>query len=171
MSLSEIELRVASRTRPARIVVIGFGSPIRGDDALGPLVADQLADESPMPQVEVLSRHILTAEMAEALRDATLVLFVDAATDGPVGEVVERWLTPRRDVGEAIAHSVDARGLLAWTEGLYGQAPPAILLSSRAVTLEYANYQLSPAVQATVPPLLDRIRQLVQIHLDAPTHA
>ena len=171
MSSQEADLRIARRKRPAKVVVIGFGSPIRGDDALGPLVADQLAEEFQLPQVEVFSRHILTTEMAESLRDATLVLFVDAAIDGPVGKVVQRRLTPRRDVADTIAHSVDARGLLAWTEALYGQAPPALLLSTRAVTFEYANYQLSPAVQATVPPLMEHVRQLVRNHLDHPPNA
>ena len=166
MSSPETDHYTGEEDRPARIVVIGFGSPIRGDDAFGPLVADRLAEVITAPEVEVLSRHILTAEMAEALRDATLVLFVDAAIDGPVGEVVERPLTPRRDVEDTIAHSVDARGLLAWTEGLYGYAPPARLLSTRAVTLEYAHYQLSPAVQAAVEPLLARVQELVQNHLN-----
>ncbi len=163
--LQTVNCHATRGERPAKIVVIGFGSPIRGDDAFGPLVADQLAEELQLPEVEVLSRHILTAEMAEGLRDATFVLFIDAAINGPVGEVVQRTLVPRQDVDDTIAHSVDARGLLAWTEALYGQSPPAILLSTRAVTLDYANYQLSPAVRATVRPVIDRVEQLVREHL------
>jgi hydrogenase maturation protease len=165
----ETELMIKRGDAPhassAKIVIIGFGSPIRGDDAFGPLVADRLAREIDTPQVEVLSRHILTAEMAEIVQGASLVVFIDAATIGTVGQLEERCLTPRRDVSEAIAHSVDARGLLAWTEALFGHAPPAILLSTRAVTLQYAHYQLSPAVEAAVRPTLDRIHHLVETHL------
>lgn len=167
MLSDEIDQPAATGKDAAKVVVIGFGSPIRGDDAFGPLVADQLADRLQTPQVEVWSRHILTAEMAESLRDATLVLFVDAAVKGAVGEVAEHQLTPRRDVADAIAHSVDAQGLLAWTEGLYGHAPPAVLLSTRAVTFEYANYQLSPQVQAVVAPLMQRAEELVKNHLES----
>lgn len=167
MSQPEAETLHALKNRPPKVVVIGFGSPIRGDDALGPLVADRVAEEICLPQVEVFSRHILTAEMAETLRDATLVVFIDAAVDGPVGEIMERTISPRRDVDDAIAHSVDARGLLAWTEALYGQAPPACLLSTRVVTLQYAHYQLSPQVQATVQPLVRRIRELLDQHIAA----
>jgi hydrogenase maturation protease len=150
---------------PARVVVIGFGSPIRGDDAVGPLVADQLADELVLPQVEVISRHILTAELAEVLRDATLVVFLDASIDGPVGQVVRHDLEADTSRVSGMAHSVDACGLLAWTHGLYGRVPRAVLLSTRAVTLDYAHCQLSPEVAATVRPMMDRVTDLVREHL------
>ena len=81
----EIECPIVGDKRPAKIVIIGFGSPIRGDDAFGPLVADKLIEELQYPEVEIFSRHILTAEMAESLRDATLVLFIDASIEGAVG--------------------------------------------------------------------------------------
>jgi hydrogenase maturation protease len=166
MSSREIEPARSPEQRDARkVVLIGFGSPIRGDDALGPLVADWAAERLRDRRVEVLSRHILTAEIADTLRGATLVLLVDASTEGTVGEIHQRQLEPRRDVSEAIAHSVDAPGLLAWTEALYGHAPPAILLSTRAVTFDYANYELSDPVAATVEPLLRRLSELVDDHL------
>lgn len=149
----------------AKVVVIGFGSPIRGDDAVGPMVADQLAEEFTSPQVEVLSRHILTAELAEVLRDATLVVFLDASTDGEVGHVARRDLEPDDASAGHMAHSVDAPGLLAWTRGLYGRVPQAVLLSTRAVTFDYANCQLSPAVAAAVQPMKERVTQLVAEHL------
>lgn len=149
-----------------KVVVIGFGSPIRGDDALGPLVADLLADQLSDPRVEVHSRHILTAELAELLCDTSLVVFIDASVEGEIGEVVQRTLEPRRDIREAIAHSVDAPGLLAWTEGLYGKTPPAILFATRGVTFDYANYQLSPAVESTVSKIINQVRELVDAHLD-----
>ncbi len=161
----EADTPQAEHAPACKVVVIGFGSPIRGDDAFGPLVADALADAIEIPGVEILSRHILTAELAERLRDASLVLFLDAATDGPVGEVVQHHLSPRREPTDTITHSVDARGLLAWTEGLYGCAPPALLLSTRGVNFDYANYELSPAVQAAVRPMMDRACQLIQRHL------
>ncbi len=101
----------ATDTRAAaRAVVIGFGSPIRGDDALGPLVADQLAGAWDTPQVTVLSRHILTAELATALHDATLVVFIDASVDGPPGEIVCRDVAPDPAGALGMAHAVDPHG-------------------------------------------------------------
>jgi hydrogenase maturation protease len=150
---------------PSKVVIIGFGSPIRGDDAFGPLVADELAQELDEPQVEVLSRHILTAELAEVLRDATLVVFIDASIDGDVGHIVRHALEPDEQTAGSMAHSVDAPGLLAWTRGLYGRAPQAVLLSTRAVTFDYAHCQLSPEVTAVVEPLKKLVLELVHEHL------
>ena len=50
---------------PLRTLVVGYGSPIRGDDAIGPLAAEALA-ATPLPEgVRVEARHVLTAELAE----------------------------------------------------------------------------------------------------------
>ncbi len=150
---------------PASVVILGFGSPIRGDDAFGPVVADQLADELASPRVQVLSRHILTAELAEVLRNATLAVFIDASTDGEVGQIVRHELEPDKSTAGSMAHSVDAPGLLAWTHGLYGRAPRGVLLSTRGVTFDYANCQLSPAVAAVVARMKGVVTRLVDEHL------
>jgi hydrogenase maturation protease len=147
------------------VVIIGFGSPIRGDDALGPLVADRLAEELELPQVEVFSRHILTAELAERLQDATLAVFLDASLEGPPGRVVQRELVPDTSCLSAMAHALNVGELLAWTRELYGRTPQAVLFSTRGVTFEYAAYRLSSPVAATVRPLMDGVTQLVLRHL------
>lgn len=145
-----------------RVVVIGFGNPIRGDDALGPLVADQLAEAWDTPRVTVLSRHILTAELAAVLHGAALVVFIDASVEGPPSEVVCRELAPDVAGALGLAHSVDARGLLAWAEALHGRAPRAVLVSTRGATFDYAHYALSAAVRATLPDVVATVRRLVE---------
>ncbi|MCU0764787.1 MAG: hypothetical protein MUF32_01875, partial [Burkholderiaceae bacterium] len=59
----------------ARTLVIGYGSPIRGDDAVGPLAAEALSARPLPPGVTVLARHVLTAELAEDLAAAERVIF------------------------------------------------------------------------------------------------
>ena len=157
---------MACEALPPKVIVIGFGSPIRGDDALGPIVADQLAEEITSPHIEVLSRHILTAELAEVIRDATLVIFIDAAAVGEVGTLERHVIEPDQSTVSGMAHSVDARGLLAWTHGLYGRAPQGVLFSTRAATLDYAHCELSPTVAAMVQPLKDRVLAEARAHLE-----
>ena len=77
-----------------RTLVIGYGSPIRGDDAIGPLAADALAAGALPPGLRVLSRHVLTAELAEDLCAADRVIFLDASVQGEPGEVQVRQLHP-----------------------------------------------------------------------------
>ena len=78
-----------------KVLVIGYGNSIRGDDAFGPLVAERLEQTLQADRVEVLSRHLLTPELAADVRDASLVIFIDASSDGPVGQTVCRRITAK----------------------------------------------------------------------------
>ncbi len=145
----------------ARVVVIGYGSPIRGDDAIGPLVADQLIDELDAVDVNVISRHVLTAELAADLAQAECVIFIDAATDGEIGQVRCRPLVPDKSSMHSMQHFLSPQELLAWVEQMYGRAPRAVLVSTRGVSFDFAHYELTPRVQATVEPMKQQVRRLV----------
>mgnify|MGYP001557216124 CR=1 FL=1 len=101
----ESETDVPSSQR--RVIVVGYGSPIRGDDAIGPLVADRLIDEIESDRVTVYSRHILTAELVAEVADASLVIFLDAAAEGSPGEVRWRPVGPDPDATISMAHFLD----------------------------------------------------------------
>ncbi len=127
-----------------KTLIIGYGSPIRGDDAIGPLAADALAATALPPGVEVLSRHILTAELVEPMAAVERVIFLDAAADGAPGEVRLRRLAPDAAAPSSMAHFHDPRELLAWCQALYRHAPAAWLITATGDTFDYANYRLSP---------------------------
>ena len=65
------------------LLVFGWGNPSRGDDALGPLLVEQLAGHAqaqlPAGQLECLSDFQLQVEHALDLVGRERVLFVDAA--------------------------------------------------------------------------------------------
>lgn len=145
----------------AKTVIIGYGSPIRGDDAIGPLVADRLMEELESSSVSVHSLHILTAELIEELAGAELVIFLDASTDGPVGEVCCRPLAPVTEAASSMAHSHSPGELLGWLQVLYGRRPEAYLISVRGVSFDYANYQLSPTSAAAVEPMIQCVQELI----------
>ncbi len=147
-----------------RTLVIGYGSPIRGDDAIGPLAADALASGPLPPGLTVLSRHVLTAELAEDLAGADRVIFLDAAAQGGAGEVRVRPLEPDASSVSTMAHFLDPRELLAWCQALYGRVPQAWLVSAAGQSFDYACYALSTAAAAAVPAMLAEVHKLV----DAP---
>jgi hydrogenase maturation protease len=147
--------------RSGRTVVIGYGSPIRGDDAIGPLVADQLIDEIDSPDVSVISRHVLTAELAADLESAELVVFLDAAMDGEVGQVCCRPLQPDKSSMHSMQHFLNPQELLAWVEEMYGRAPEAVLISTRGVSFEFSHYELTPKVQAAMEPMKREVRRWI----------
>ena len=67
----------------APLLVFGWGNPSRGDDALGPLLVEQLADRAqaqlPAGRLECLTDFQLQVEHALDLVGRERVLFVDAA--------------------------------------------------------------------------------------------
>ncbi len=144
-----------------RTLIIGYGSPIRGDDAIGPLAADAL-QAGPLPEgVEVISRHILTAELVEDIAAADRVIFIDATVEGEPGEVRVRDLKPDSSAVSTMAHFLDPRELLAWCQTLYQREPAAYLVSAAGQSFDYSNYSLSPTGSAALGPLLERVYALI----------
>ncbi|MDP2785684.1 MAG: Ni/Fe hydrogenase, partial [Sulfurimicrobium sp.] len=62
----------------APLLVFGYGNPSRGDDALGPLLLEQLAALN-LPHVELLTDFQLQVEHAVDLQGRERVLFIDAS--------------------------------------------------------------------------------------------
>ena len=87
-------------------LVIGFGSTLRGDDALGRIACERLRDVVDPQQVKVVDQAAPTPELAAEVAAASLVIFLDASIDGPAGEVVARRLTAA-DSSHAMAHSLN----------------------------------------------------------------
>jgi hydrogenase maturation protease len=145
-------------------LIIGYGSPIRGDDAVGPLLADRIAEQAAQGEwpdhTEVQARHILTAEIVADLEQATRVIFIDAATDTAAGEVRTLPLRPDPTALSTMAHFHDPRELLAWCEGLYGRAPEAWLVSVGGAAWDYGHFDLSPAVHAALPAAMAAVRTI-----------
>lgn len=116
---------------PRPILVIGYGNPLRGDDAVGQLVARAIAGRQ-LPGVTALAYHQLVPELAEPVAAARAVVFVDAiaapatpgAGAGPV--VVARPVAPGAEPALAVrGHTADPAGLLALARDLFGRAPAA----------------------------------------------
>lgn len=59
------------------ILVIGYGNSLRGDDGVGPWVAEQVAAWN-LPEVRSHSVHQLTPELAAEVAEAEMVFFIDA---------------------------------------------------------------------------------------------
>ncbi|TVQ86912.1 MAG: hydrogenase maturation protease [Chromatiaceae bacterium] len=145
-----------------RALIIGYGSPIRGDDAIGPLAADRLAAMDLPPDITVQARHILTAELVDDLRQVERVIFLDAAADSAPGEVRCRPLAPDPSAPSTMAHFHDPRELLAWCDTLYGHHPQAWLVTAGGADFGYANYRLSPLAEQALTRMLQQVLELLE---------
>jgi hydrogenase maturation protease len=151
------------------VLVVGYGNPLRGDDGVGQEVAQLLARQKGRSPVlagaEVTWAHQLAPEMAPDLSRADFAVFVDAVCDRrPVGSVtVRRLMAPGPGPGSAAGipascwEDLSPEGLLALTLDLYGNAPPAALVTV-GVSVTGFGSALSPVVRAAVPRAAAAVR-------------
>jgi hydrogenase maturation protease len=127
-------------------LIIGYGNPSRGDDALGPAAADaieQLVSQHPeWGSVEVLTDFQLQIEFVTDLAKRQRIVFIDAAANG-----AEPWsfgpLTPRQDASIS-THALSPASLLTVYREFHGEAaPPAFLLAIRGYDFDL-GVPLSP---------------------------
>jgi hydrogenase maturation protease len=121
------------------LLVLAWGNPSRGDDALGPLLAERLLAHTQTNllagRVEVLTDFQLQVEHALDLVGRERVLFVDAALDLTESFTV-RPLKAARGGGLG-SHALAPEAVLQVYEDLHGlPPPPATLLAIRASAFE-----------------------------------
>ena len=153
---------IPEQGRSGDILVIGYGNSIRGDDALGQVAAEEIQRQLSDDPVRVLTEEILTTELVPELAEARLAIFLDASTQGTVGKVECCRVEPDFDSAASMAHTLTVEALLAFTQQFYERAPEAFLLTSRGATFELQDVELSPAVAAVVPVMVDTALELIR---------
>lgn len=143
-------------TPGTRLLVLGVGSRLRRDDALGPLVADALA-AGPLPDgVAVRPAHGLVPELAVDLAEVDAVWFVDAAADPGLARPTwarvaaggDRARADGAGGGGGGGHALDPAALLVWAEAWAGRAPEAWTLALPAADFGLGE-GLSPRGEAS----------------------
>lgn len=143
----------------APVLVLAVGNPSRGDDALGPVAAQRLA-ELELPGVEVLTDFQLQVEHALDLLGRRLVVFVDAAASGSTPFALQA--VSAATAGHHCTHSLPPPAVLDAYRRLTGdEPPPARLLAIRGHDFELgaplgaaASANLEAALSAVAPILL-----------------
>jgi hydrogenase maturation protease len=153
---------VPPRNAVPKILIIGYGNPLRGDDALGPQVADELTERfGDDPQVAVQTVHQLTLDLAETLANFGQVILIDARDADPVGEIYRQKVQPTQRLPQPFSHYLDPAELLGVCQILYGVLPEMILTGINARNFE-VGVPISVAVQARIPVLVDQIANLIK---------
>lgn len=143
------------------ILVIGYGSQLRSDDAVGPRVADAI-EQMNLPGVAVISRHQLTPELAQAVSTAELVIFVDAA-DASLTERVTVSPVELAATGEFPAHKCDPSSLLAVSDCVFGQSPTAWCVAVPCENFDIGE-ELSPLAIAGIGTATLEVERLCRSH-------
>lgn len=140
----------------SNLLVIGYGNTLRGDDGVGPRVAEAVGSMG-LPGVRTLICQQLSPEHADPISQADVVIFVDAAVDAP-DEVQLRQLEPNES-SQLMAHAADPRTLLALARDVFGHCPRAWWLTIPAVNLEFSE-TLSSGTQRGLKEAVEKIQTL-----------
>lgn len=148
-----------------RVLVVGYGNPLCGDDGAGPAIAERLGLDERLQGADIRAHHQLTPELAGDIADASLVVLVDAADGLEPGEIAVRRVDPAA-VTSTWSHHVDPVGLVGLAFELWGAAPPVFTVCVGAASMEVGD-GLSPAVAAAVPGAVDAVAAIVEAHVRA----
>jgi len=143
----------------ARVLIVGYGNPLRSDDGLGWRAAEELSRSLSLPEIEVVMRQQLTPELADNLTRADVVFFIDAAHGGQPGEVRCDSVTPQS--GTVHTHHCSPAGILALAQQLYGASPRAFVVSLCGESFDHGS-ALSATVEAGLPKLTALVEKLVR---------
>ncbi|MBL9128025.1 MAG: hydrogenase maturation protease [Verrucomicrobiales bacterium] len=155
------------------MLVIGYGNPMRGDDGVGPAVADAISRLG-LGGLRVETRHQLTPELEALLGEVEAAVFVDAVDpeDGDAGGIAGSdgvRVRVRELRGEAhrtpewTGHRFDPEGLLALTRELRGRAPKAWCVEIPVREFGWGP-GLGSAAREQVPEAVAAVRRLWEQH-------
>ena len=142
---------------PTGALVIGYGNTLRGDDGIGPAVAETVAALG-LPEVRVIVAHQLTPELAADLAEVRLAVFVDAAVSGAPVKAVR---VEAAEAGTAMTHAADPSGLLALCTAVYGRCPEAWLVTAAGADFDFRD-GLSPTGRENAREALGYVEWLIR---------
>jgi hydrogenase maturation protease len=144
--------------------LLACGNPLRSDDGVAWKVAEAFEQEPRNAGVKVLVAMQFTPELAEDLRDADTVVFVDASATAGAGEVSIVPLTPAEAAPRTLTHHMPPDSLLRLTQELYGKLPQRAF----AVTVGAESFELGEALSETVEAAIPRaVAALQEIFAEA----
>ena len=143
-------------TGRARVLVIGLGNPLMGDDGLGLAALERLRSGPTLPEsVELVDGGTWGLNLLHRIESAEQVLFLDAVNAGRApGETVimEREELPRLLGVKLSPHQIDLREVLALAE-LRETLPKTMA----ALGLQPASVELRAGLSPAVAERLDTL--------------
>ncbi|WP_030736914.1 hydrogenase maturation protease [Streptomyces sp. NRRL S-31] len=147
-----------------RVVVIGVGNPLRGDDGVGPAAVEALRGRLPGGTVLAVSDGE-PARMLDLWRGADTVVVVEALRPRPARPGALHTLTATeaadRTAATASTHALGLGECLALAEAL-GRLPQGLVVHAMEVADVALGAPLSEAARSALPALIDQVAASVR---------
>lgn len=155
---------------PPHTLVIGYGNDLRGDDAIGPRIAEEVATWG-IPGVQAIAVHQLLPELAEILALVDTAIFVDACALAPECQASPHQHAPESTITiqplhpstrtSTLGHIADPTTLLALAATLYARCPTAWVIGIPAQHFTFGA-ALSPLATQGIAAALQHIRSMIE---------
>ena len=144
-------------------LIIGYGNPMCGDDAIGCHAARLLEQHFwNDPDVEVVSAQQLTPEMVDDVLQRDFVLFLDASFGEQPGTIRRITVSPEPGAG-GFSHHLTPSSLLTAAEQLYGDVPFAMSITMAGWSFEIGQ-SMSQIASRRMPDLIRLAQEAVEAH-------
>ena len=141
----------------SKVLVIGYGNTLRGDDAVGVRAAELIASRH--PEITCIYLHQLMPELAEQIPEYDIVFFVDADTS--VTKTTTRLVAPSVDAEQPRTHFISPESLLSLTKQLYQRIPTkSYVIGIPASEFDF-NENLSKRTSAAMEECVALIEQMI----------
>jgi hydrogenase maturation protease len=136
-----------------RVLLIGYGNPGRGDDGLGPALAQAMADAFPTLSVDI--DYQLTVDHAALIAAHDAVIFADAM----IGLPTPYCFAPVTGTALALgSHQVSPQAAMTLSELLFVKRPQAWTLAISGDDFDRVHEGLSPRATANLALASDFLR-------------
>jgi hydrogenase maturation protease len=152
----------------AKILVLGLGNLLLGDEGVGVHAAQALLQTQMPDEVMVIDVGTAILDAISALEDADFVIVVDAVkADGSPGTIYRIPFTDMiRPDCIASMHGFDLSRVLALAQRQ--TCPEVLVIGIEPATMDW-SLDLSPAVAETFPVVLEQVRREIEVYLQTGT--
>jgi hydrogenase maturation protease len=148
-----------SKSEKTKILILGIGNVLMGDEGIGVHVVNSLEKTAPLPAgVDLLDGGTGSFLLLEPMQTADKVILIDATIDGAKAGTVRR-LRPRfsTDYPRTLtAHDIGLKDLLD-AFYLLGEPPEVTLFAISIPPLREMELELSPELRPVVPEVAQMV--------------
>jgi hydrogenase maturation protease len=145
-----------------KILVLGVGNLLMGDEGVGVHAARLLEQESLAPDITVVDGGTGGFHLLSYLQEYTRVIMIDACMDGrrpgTLGTIKPRFAAdfPR----SLSAHDIGLRDLIE-SASLLGSLPEIFLITVSVAELRQMTMELSPPVSDALPQIVTLVKHIL----------
>lgn len=144
-----------------RIVILGVGNLLLGDEGVGIHAINELKNESFSPSVKIIDGGTAGIDLLFWLEDADYVIIIDCmeanAEPGSIYRLPADELILNASGNNISLHEISLQEILFIAKKI-GKLPPTVIYGVQPKIITLSD-QLSPAVNRILPRLLQLIRQ------------